>query len=568
MAQHLPAPDVSSLAVPADEPTSPGGRIAPQLLGGRGQVQVWVQLQDEPLAVAAANAESTGLPLTGDAQRALLAALQGKHDDLSFDAESLGGRELGRVSKSQNAVAFEIEAAQLPALAAHPGVVTVRPVIDYSVELSETVPYIGATAVQNLGVTGKGVRVAVLDTGIDYTHRNMKGSGTAADYTAAFGTSLDDPRNKTVNPALFPTDKVVGGFDFIGEHWPQPDGRPVADGGCGRNSAGVALVCLRPDPNPIACGGVGGCDGTHGTHVADIIGGLSKDGKHKGVAPGTQLYAVKVCSSVSSSCSGVALMQAMDFALDPNGDGDISDHVDVINMSLGSNYGQKEDDLTQASENAVRAGVVVATAGDGGGERGGQAVHRQLAQHRARRDQRGAVAGAERQVLPAGRQLARSHRRQVHQHRLGRLGADRERVHRKRRHRRPRLPGGYLPGQPGGEGGVDRPRLLRHQPEGRSGRQGGRHRRRHRARGGGRCDQLLLRRRDADGPDARRHPGRREAHQGRRATGQRHREGLVARASATRPSSRRSARPALPSPRWRGRARARPPSAAPPVRPR
>src|SRR6266446_2687521 len=174
-AQHLPAPDVSSLAIPAGVQTSPGGRIAPQLLGAKGQVQVWVQLEGDALAVVSANAKSSGAPLTRDAQRALLSGLRGKHDDLSADAASLGGRELGRVSKSHNAVAFSIDASKLSALAAHPGVVAVRPVVDYSLALSETVPYIGATAVQNLGVTGKGIRVAVLDSGIDYTHRNLKG---------------------------------------------------------------------------------------------------------------------------------------------------------------------------------------------------------------------------------------------------------------------------------------------------------------------------------------------------------------------------------------------------------
>jgi hypothetical protein len=57
----------------------------------------------------------------------------------------------------------------------------------------------------------------------------------------------------------------------------------------------------------------------------------------------------------------------MDFALDPNGDGDISDAVDVVNMSLGSAYGQREDDLSEASANAVHAGVVVvASAGNNG----------------------------------------------------------------------------------------------------------------------------------------------------------------------------------------------------------
>jgi Subtilase family/PA domain len=93
--------------------------------------------------------------------------------------------------------------------------------------------------------------------------------------------------------------------------------------------------------------------------VSDIIAGV---GPHPGVAPGAKLLAYKVCSSVSTSCSGVALLQAVDRMMDPNQDGDISDHVDVANLSLGSAYGQNEDDLTAALNNASDAGVIVAAA--------------------------------------------------------------------------------------------------------------------------------------------------------------------------------------------------------------
>jgi subtilisin family serine protease len=345
--QQVPAPDVSELALPPG--VSVSGRLAAQLLQAKGRVDVWVQLQDSSLAETEADASSAGLPLTREAQRAHLAKLRDDQDQIAFSARSLGANELGRVSKAHNAVAFSIDASLLPVLAAQRGVLAIRPVHNYSIDLSETVPYIGATAVQKSGVTGRGVRVAVLDTGIDYTHRNLDASGTADDYTAAYGTSRADPRNKTVDPALFPTSKVVGGFDFVGEDWP--------------------FGPLAPDPNPIDCGGAVTCQGGHGTHVADIIGGMSRDGLHKGTAPGSQLYALKVCSSVSTSCSGVALLQAMDFALDPDGDGDLSDHVDVINMSLGQSYGQIEDDLTLASENAVRLGVVVVTAAGNSGDK-------------------------------------------------------------------------------------------------------------------------------------------------------------------------------------------------------
>ena len=138
---------------------------------------------------------------------------------------------------------------------------------------------------------------------------------------------------------MFPTAKVVDGYDFVGEVWPNG---PEA-----------------PDPDPIDFEG-------HGTHVADIIGGRSTDGLHKGVAPGASLLAVKVCSAVSSSCSGIALIQGMEFAVNPNGDGRLNDRVDVINMSLGSSYGQPfDDDLSVAVDNATMVGVLtVASAGN------------------------------------------------------------------------------------------------------------------------------------------------------------------------------------------------------------
>ncbi len=54
--------------------------------------------------------------------------------------------------------------------------------------LSETVPYIGAADVQANGFDGSGIRVAVLDSGIDYTHANFAGPGTLAAYEAAYGS--------------------------------------------------------------------------------------------------------------------------------------------------------------------------------------------------------------------------------------------------------------------------------------------------------------------------------------------------------------------------------------------
>ena len=358
-----PSPDVSALWI---GPDAESGTIDPALAKAKGEVEVVVRLVDAPLAVAQGkNAKQKGWGLDKAQQKAHLDMLARKQDGVMGSIRGLGGRELGRVSKALDAVMVSVDASKIKEIAALPGVLSVRPVINYEIALSNTVPYIGASAVQAAGFDGSGIRVAVLDSGTDYTHANLGGPGTLAAYLAAYGVSTADPANTTLD-GLFPTSKVVGGFDFVGEVWPIGDAPR-----CGFNPNGTARACVVPDPDPIDCGPstiAAPCAGGHGSHVSDIIGG--NDGlAHKGVAPGASLYSVKVCSAVATSCSGIALLNGMDFALDPNQDGDISDAVDVVNMSLGSAYGQQEDDLYAASANAVNLGVVVVAAAGNNGDR-------------------------------------------------------------------------------------------------------------------------------------------------------------------------------------------------------
>ncbi|HKX74800.1 MAG TPA: S8 family serine peptidase, partial [Acidimicrobiia bacterium] len=303
------------------------------LLGAAGRVTVSITLAEE--AVAAVAEEGAA------AQRGQLRAVQAQQTNFlrklsAADAES---SVIARTQRALNAVFATVSGAALADLAAEPEVLSIKRVVDYQLDLSETVPYIGASAVHtDLGFDGSGVVVAVLDSGVDYTHADLGGPGTVDAYFQAYGENRFSGKNRStadryLSQLLYPTEKVIGGFDFVGERWPEGN--------------------LRPDPDPIDFDG-------HGTHVADIIAGQN------GVAPGASIFAIKVCSSVSTSCSGVALIQGMDLAVDPNQDGDTSDHVDIINMSLGSVYGQAfDDDLAQAVENATLAGVLtVASAGN------------------------------------------------------------------------------------------------------------------------------------------------------------------------------------------------------------
>jgi subtilisin family serine protease len=307
-----------------------------------GPVQVGIKLQDPPLVVAVgANAKQNGITMTADQQRAYLAQLKQTQDAVMSQVKSLGGVELARMSKAHNALIVSIDASKLANIHGINGVIAVRPVADRQLsvapvpDLATTDAYIGATTVQNSGFTGQGVRVAMLDTGIDYTHYNLGGSGSLADYATAVAAASTTPP-----PSLFPTTKVIGGYDFTGDTWPNGP--------------------LTPDPNPIDMNG-------HGTLTSDTMGGLSLDGLHKGTAPGTQIYAVKVCSSVSSSCSGVAILEGLEFALDPTNSGTLNNAVDVISMSIGGSFGMRESDDSEAFTDIVNFGVVsVISAGNDG----------------------------------------------------------------------------------------------------------------------------------------------------------------------------------------------------------
>ncbi len=306
-----------------------------------GTVTASVELGAPSVAEAVASAS-----LSAAEQKAHHAALEQSQDAVAKQVGALGAREVGRVTRTLNALLVSVDRSKLDAIQALPAVESVQIVRNYELDLSETVPHIGATALQQMSLDGSGVVVAVLDSGIDYTHESMGGPGTAAAYEAAYGTSTADPRT-TTRDGLFPTAKVIDGFDFVGETWTPTSGTRTED------------------PDPIDCGDAviaAPCAGGHGTHVADIIAGV---GPAQGVAPAAKLLAYKVCSAVSTSCNGISLLKAVDAAMDPNGDGSLNDHADVINLSLGSSYGQVEDDLTAALNNAVDAGAtVVASAGN------------------------------------------------------------------------------------------------------------------------------------------------------------------------------------------------------------
>ena len=212
---------------------------------------------------------------------------------------------------------------------------------------------------QETGLLGDDVSIGIVDTGVDYTHAMFGGEGTVEAYEAA---QADD--------TWTPTAKVVGGYDFAGDSYnanPTSDAyQPVPD----------------PDADPLDCHG-------HGTHVAgsaagygvtadgDTYGpaaeaytGLTEEALKElrmgpGTAPHADLYALRVFG-----CDGSTNLvpQALDWAVDPNGDFNFEDHLDIVNLSLGSDYGAEDDPENRFADDIATKGVLMVTSAGNAGD--------------------------------------------------------------------------------------------------------------------------------------------------------------------------------------------------------
>jgi subtilisin family serine protease len=85
------------------------------------------------------------------------------------------------------------------------------------------------------------------------------------------------------------------------------------------------------------------------------------------MAPEAHLLAYKIFGCGEEATTNL-VGEAIDAAADPNGDGNPSDHADVINMSLGADYGSPQDGDSVESNLASELGITVVTAAGNGGD--------------------------------------------------------------------------------------------------------------------------------------------------------------------------------------------------------
>ncbi len=346
------------LAVPAEaarwEPTRPAGAASPTRaaylleLTAPPAVQHFLLLQEQGVAAASTSTQRYLADLE-QAQQALLDTLQQQEIPLLY-----------RTQRVYNGVAVLATPEQARTLASLPGVKALHPILSKEPATTSSIPFLSIPEVwgRGAGLRGEGIRIAVIDTGIDYLHLDFGGPGVGY---------AENDRTVVGDVPGFPSAKIVGGYDFAGEFYNANPSSPAYS------------PIPTPDPDPQDCYG-------HGTHVAGIAAGYGVTAEGQpytgpwdqdvdfsqlsigpGVAPLAELYALKVFG-----CSGSSDLVdlALEWSVDPNGDGDFTDRVDVINLSLGSPLGLPTDTTTVAADNAAALGVVVvASAGNSGDHR-------------------------------------------------------------------------------------------------------------------------------------------------------------------------------------------------------
>jgi minor extracellular serine protease Vpr len=321
----------------------------------QSQRPVRVILELEGASVAERVADSTAV-LT-EAQRATIRTqLEQRQSEIAARVAALGGTVVFTYQDAVNGMSVTIPANKISALGELAGVERVRTARIIRPDNIPSAQFVNANQVWNgpTGFKGAGIKIAVLDTGIDYTHAMFGGAGTDAAFEAADETDTVIVGDATVEF----NEKVIGGYDFVGDDYDAEAEDP-----------GDQIP--RPDPDPLDCDG-------HGSHVAGTAAGygVTQNGETytgpytpdvystvnfligPGMAPEAQILAYRVFGCGGSASADV-IVAAINRA--------VADGADVINMSLGSVFGRPDEPDSVAANNAAEAGVVVvASAGNSG----------------------------------------------------------------------------------------------------------------------------------------------------------------------------------------------------------
>jgi len=172
---------------------------------------------------------------------------------------------------------------------------------------------INAPEVWNSGYTGAGVVVAVIDTGVDYTHPELA-NNIWQNLDEIPNNGIDDDANGFIDDTI--------GWDFIDN-----------------------------DADPMDYYGFNSYHNGHGTHVAGTIAAADDGWGMTGVAPGAQIMPIRALSEWGDTY-GEFVANGIYYA--------VNNGADVINLSLSGGFSSLAEE--QAIQYATEQGVVVVMA--------------------------------------------------------------------------------------------------------------------------------------------------------------------------------------------------------------
>ncbi len=169
----------------------PSSPIYAQDLAPSGYVSVLVELNAPSTGEVYVSQYAQSAAQTGDvaaaqvdasaAAQAQLAVVAAEQAALDVALASLNVTTLYRAQRVYNGIAVLIPANDVHLLSTLPGVRAVTPLLAKELDNSISVPFLGAPQLwegsAGLSLTGEGVTIGIIDTGIDYLHTDFGGPG-------------------------------------------------------------------------------------------------------------------------------------------------------------------------------------------------------------------------------------------------------------------------------------------------------------------------------------------------------------------------------------------------------
>ncbi len=317
-----------------------------QNLSGNQDVAVIIHLSEKPVALEKGISELKGKAFSITQENAVRAKVKTQQISVkkALTINNIAIKQGYAFDTVLNGFAAVVKADDLDKLLTIPGITLVEPdaIVYASEETKKSKPnkttmpikdtiieakmntsnsFLGIEKLWNEGIEGQGIKVAVLDTGIDADHPEFAGIYKGG-------------KNFIPNSSVYTRTRAE---DDASETSPveRPAGTPEF------NERGSAFYT------------------SHGTHVAGTIAAIgANEYGIKGIAPKVDLYAYRVLGAYGSG-SNSGIVKAIDTA--------VIEGMDVINLSLGGGSNTETDAGSFAINNAMMAGTigVLATGNDG-----------------------------------------------------------------------------------------------------------------------------------------------------------------------------------------------------------